>query len=126
MTQLRWTTYDDRGPAWGKARVRVVALSVVFGLTALGGLTAASTSGRAEDLAAADATSSRTDDLATAQAEVRARRVSSEVGLHARFDGDRAAVNVFFQDLLTSLGTAEKIPASLLDAAKKSLEGRRT
>lgn len=184
MTQLRWTTYDDRGPAWGKARVRVVALTVVFGLTALGGLTAASTSGHAEDLAAptatsdltlleqrhraevralteaydrtvahikaqgdrstaavrsaltdrlasldaaaAEAASSRTGDLAAAQAEVRARRVSSEAGLHARFDGDRAAVNVFFQDLLASLGTAEKTPAPVLDAAKKSLEARRT
>jgi len=183
MTQLRWTTYDHRGPSWGKARVRVVALSVVFGLTALGALTAASTTGRAEDAAtsptsdltlleqrhkaevraltdayertvarikadgdrsvaavrsalaerlvtldaaAATATSARSADLDQARAAVRARRDTAEGELHARFDGDRAVVNTFFQDLLTSLGAAEKIPSSVLDAAKKSLEARRS
>lgn len=183
MTQLRWTTYDDRGPSWGKARVRVVALSVVFGMTALGALTVASTTGRAEDLAAgatadltlleqrhkaevralteayersvtrikaegdrsvaavrsalvdglsgldaaaATSASARADDLAAAQATVRSRRVTAGGEVHSRFDGERAAVDVFFQDLLTSLGTAEKIPNSVLDAAKKSLEVRRS
>jgi len=183
MTQLRWTTYDHRGPSWGKARVRVVALSLVFGLTALGALTVASTTGRAEDVApvaTADLTlleqrhraevralteayeravtrikaegdrsvaavrsaledklagldavvaisaSARTDDLAAAQAAVRARRDTAEVELHARFTSDRSTVNVFFQDLLASLGTTEKIPSSILDTAKKSLEARRS
>jgi serine protease AprX len=183
VTQLRWTTYDDRGPTWGRARVRVIALTLVFGLTALGALTAASTTGRAEDTgpvatadltlleqrhraevralteaydravarikaegdrsvagvraaladkltaleaSAAAAASARADDLLTAQAAVRARRSTAEVDLHKRFDADRTGVDVFFQDLLTSLGTAEKIPSSVLDAAKKSLEARRS
>ena len=184
MTRLRWTTYDDRGPSWGTARVRVVALSVVLAMTALGALTAASTTGRADDgipavyrrpdaaRAAAQgrgkgpdrrlpahgradrgwratgrlppsalcsltgwrlsmpplrlATTARTGDLAAAQAAVRARRAAAETELHLRFDGDRAAVDALLPGPAASLGTAEKIPTSLLDAAKKSLEARRS
>ena len=167
MTRLRWTTYDHRGPSWGTARVRVVALSVIFGMTALGALTTASPSGHAEDVApsptadltlleqrhkaevkaltdgyertvtrikaqgdrsvaavrsaladrlasldtaAVAANTARAGDLTVAQAAVRSRRVTAEADVHTRFNADRAAVDVFFQDLLTSLGTSEKDP----------------
>ena len=76
--------------------------------------------------AAAAATTARAADLAAAQQAVRSRRVDAEGDVHARFAHDRAAVDSFFQDLLASLGTSEKIPTSVLDAAKKSLEARRS
>ena len=75
--------------------------------------------------AAVEAATVRERELAAAQDAARGRRDQAEADLHARFAGDRAAVDVFFANLLTSLGTAEKIPSSLLDAAKKSLESRR-
>ena len=108
MTQLRWTTYDDRGPSWGTARVRVVALSVVLAMTALGALTAASTTGRADDGAPAVSA-----DLTLLEqrhkAEVRALTDAYERTVERiKAEGDRsvAAVRSALADRLAGLDAA--------------------
>jgi serine protease AprX len=72
------------------------------------------------------AAAARAAALAADLDAVAARRTQQAAQVHASFDRDELAINAFFGDLLASLGTADKIPSSTLDAAKKALEARRS